>query len=71
MRAGIALYALDAVVRAEPAWLGHFRQSQALAAAAASSRRLKLRADEAELRDAVLLTRPGDDPGPAGRLYRG
>jgi len=43
---------------------------QALAAAVASSRRLRLRADEAELRDAVLLTKPGDDPGLAGRLYR-
>jgi hypothetical protein len=70
MRAGIALYALDAVVRAQPAWLGHFRQAQALAATVACSRRLRLRAGEAELRDAVLLTKPGDDPGPAGRLYR-
>ena len=35
MRAGIALYALDAVVRAQPVWLGHFRQAQALDAAAA------------------------------------
>ena len=35
-----------------------------------SARLLRLRADEAALRDARHLTRPGDDPGPAGRLYR-
>src|SRR4051812_41977802 len=50
--AGAALFALDQIVRAEPTWLGAFRMRQALAAAAASSRLLRLRADEAALRDA-------------------
>lgn len=49
---------------------------QALAAAATSARLLRLREDKAALRDAHHLTRPadgrrpGDDPGPAGRLHR-
>jgi hypothetical protein len=69
LRAGAALFALDAGIRAEPAWIGHFRSVQALAAASASARKLRLRADEAGLRDVLHLTKPGDDPGPAGRLY--
>jgi hypothetical protein len=68
--AGAALFALDQIVRADPPWLGALRMRQALAAAAVSARLLRLRADEAALRDAHHLTRPGDDPGPAGRLYR-
>lgn len=68
--AGAALFALDQVVRADPPWLGAFRMRQALAAAATSARLLRLREDEAALRDAHHLTRPSDDPGPAGRLYR-
>lgn len=43
---------------------------QALAAAAGSGRLLPLREDEPALRDAHHLTRPADDPGPEGRLYR-
>jgi hypothetical protein len=69
LRAGAVLLALDGLVRAQPMWIGHFRSVQALAAANASARKLRLRADEAELRDALHLTKPGDDPGPAGRLY--
>jgi hypothetical protein len=42
---------------------------QALAAAE-TARLLRLREDEPALRDAHHLTRPGDDPGPAGRLHR-
>src|SRR5215207_2508907 len=68
--AGAALLALDQIVRAEPPWLGALRQRQALAAAAASSRLMRLPADEAALRDAHHLTRAGDDPGPSGRLHR-
>ena len=68
--AGAALLALDQIVRAEPPWLGALRQRQALAAAAVSSRLMRLPADEAALRDAHHLTRAGDDPGPSGRLHR-
>ncbi len=66
--AGAALFALDQIVRNDPAWLGALRMRQALAAAAASARLLRRREDEAELRDAHHL--PSDDPGPAGRLHR-
>ncbi len=68
--AGAALLALDQIVRADPPWLGGLRMRQALAAAAGSARLLRLREDEPALRDAHHLTRPGDDPGPAGRLHR-
>src|SRR3954453_14205640 len=68
--AGAALLALDQIVRAEPPWLGALRQRQALAAAAISSRLMRLPADEAALRDAHHLTRAGDEPGPSGRLHR-
>ena len=68
--AGAALFALDQIVRADPPWLGAWRMRQAVAAAEVSARLLRLREDEASLRDAHHLTRPGDDPGPAGRLHR-
>lgn len=68
--AGAALFALDQVVRRNPPWLGVWRTRQALDAAATSARMLRLREDEGALRDAHHLTRPGDDPGPAGRLHR-
>jgi hypothetical protein len=68
--AGAVLLAVDRIVRADPDWLGTLRLRQALRAAAASARLLRHREDEARLRDAHHLTRPGDDPGPAGKLYR-
>ena len=68
--AGAALFALDQMVRANPPWLGALRMRQALAAAAVSARLFRLREDEVALRDAHHLTRPADDPGPAGRLHR-
>ncbi|MBB4200171.1 hypothetical protein GGD83_003998 [Rhodoblastus sphagnicola] len=68
--AGAVLLALDRMVRAEPGWLGALRARQALQAAATSVRSLRHREDEAALRDAHHLTRPGDDPGPAGKIYR-
>ncbi len=68
--AGAVLLALDRIVRADPDWLGTLRARQALRAAAASARLLRHREDDAGLRDAHHLTRPGDDPGPAGKLYR-
>jgi hypothetical protein len=68
--AGALVFALDQIVRADPAWLGALRMRQALRAAAASARGLRHREDEPALRDAHHLTRPGDDPGPAGTIYR-
>lgn len=68
--AGAAFLALDQALRAAPPWLGILRLRQALAAAAATARLLRLREGLAELRDAHHLTRPADDPGPAGHLHR-
>tara|TARA_R110000787_G_scaffold68280_6_gene152813 strand:+ start:189 stop:1142 length:954 start_codon:yes stop_codon:yes gene_type:complete len=65
--AGIALKSLDDLVRSDPVWAGCWRSRQALKCAAAV--RLMGRAeDEQALRDAVLLTAAGDDPGPAGKV---
>ena len=66
--AGAVLGALDAVVRQQESWAGAWRQRLALAAATVTAKQAGRIEDEANLRDAVLLTRPGDDPGPAGRL---
>ncbi len=66
--AGAASGALDAVVRRRERWGGAWRQRLALAAAAATAKHAGRVEDEAALRDAVLLTRPGDDVGPAGRM---
>ena len=68
LRAGANLFALDAIIRAEPAWLGCFRQRQALDAAVSCARILRLDADVASLRDAKNLTRVGDDPGAAVKM---
>ncbi|MBX9909339.1 MAG: DUF1403 family protein [Beijerinckiaceae bacterium] len=68
--AGAALLALDQIVRAAPPWLGVLRARLALKAASVAARLLRQKADEAALRDAQHLTRPGDDPGPTGRLHR-
>ncbi|MER8376514.1 DUF1403 family protein [Mesorhizobium sp. M1406] len=68
--AGAAIGALDAVVRRQERWAGAWRQRLALAAAAATARQAGRVEDEGALRDAVLLTRPGDflSVGPAGFL---
>ena len=65
--AGAALACLDAAVRENPPWAGVFRRRLALGAAAASVLRAGRAEDEAGLRDAFHLSRPGADPGPAGR----
>ncbi len=65
--AGAALFRLDAVVRENPPWAGVFRRRLGLSAAAASVLRAGRAEDEARLRDAFHLARPGADPGPAGR----
>lgn len=67
--AGIALKTIDDLVRSEPAWVGCWRSRQALACAAEAVRLMGRREAESELRDAVLLTSSGDDPGPAGKVF--
>ncbi len=66
--AGAALSALHSVALDErPPWQ-LWRRRLALTNAAAVVRLQGRREREAELRDAWCLRRPGDDPGPAGRL---
>src|SRR5690606_15303625 len=71
LAAGAAIGALDAVVRRDEKWAGAWRQRLALSAAAVTAKQAGRVQDEASLRDAVLLTRPGDDVGPAGRMFLG
>ncbi|TGU46818.1 DUF1403 family protein [bacterium M00.F.Ca.ET.152.01.1.1] len=70
LTAGAAIGALDAVVRRQERWAGAWRQRLALAAAAATAKQVGRVEDESALRDAVLLTRPGDflSVGPAGSM---
>ncbi len=67
--AGIALKSLDDLIRADPPWLGCWRDRLALKSAAVAARMLGRNEDEQALRDAILLTTPGDNPGPAGKLF--
>ena len=65
--AGAALARLDALVREEPPYAGVWRRRLALSAAVASVARTARSESEAGLRDALHLTKPGANPGPAGR----
>lgn len=67
--AGIALKSLDDLIRADPPWLGCWRDRLALKSAAVAARMLGRNEGEHALRDAILLTAAGDDPGPAGKLF--
>jgi hypothetical protein len=68
--AGAALAALDSVAKSDPPWAGVWRCRLALkSAAAVTANLLNRREDEAALRDAVALAKPGQDLGPAGRVY--
>jgi len=67
--AGASLALLDRVLRPPPPFAGALRQRLALKAAAVSAKILRLREDEAALRDAEHLA-AAEDPGPAGRLHR-
>ena len=67
--AGIALKSLDDLVLFDPVWAGCWRSRQALKCAAVAVRLMGRTEDEHALRDAVLLTASGDDPGPAGKLF--
>ena len=66
--AGIALKSLDDLVRSEPAWAGCWRQRLALRGSQSAVQLSGRNEVETVLRDAVLLTAPGDDPGPAGTM---
>ncbi len=65
---GAAIGALDAVVRRQERRAGAWRQRLAHSAAAVTAKRAGRVEEESALRDAVLLTSPGDNVGPAGRL---
>ncbi|WP_312809069.1 DUF1403 family protein [Agrobacterium cavarae] len=67
--AGIALKSLDDLIRADPPWLGCWRDRLALKSAAVAARMVGRTEEENAIRDAVLLTAAGDDPGPAGKLF--
>ncbi|MGR9202204.1 DUF1403 family protein [Rhizobium leguminosarum] len=67
--AGIALKSLDDLIRADPPWLGCWRDRLALKSAAGAARMHGRSENETALRDAVLLTAPGDDSGPGGKLF--
>lgn len=69
--AGAALVLLDPLARAEAPVGTLWRQRLALEAATAVSVLEGRRETAAQLRDALVLTRPGDDPGPAGRMLAG
>jgi hypothetical protein len=68
LAAGAAIGVLDAIVRRQERWAAAWRQRLALAAAAVTAKQAGRIEDEGQLRDAILLTRPGDDVGPAGLL---
>ncbi|NGO66764.1 DUF1403 family protein [Rhizobium daejeonense] len=67
--AGIALKSLDDLVQSGPLWGGCWRARQALRCATSAVRLMGRNEEEAALRDAVLLTMRGDDPGPAGKVF--
>jgi hypothetical protein len=67
--AGIALKSLDDLIRADPPWLGCWRDRLTLKSAGVAVRMLGRSEEETSIRDAVLLTATGDDPGPAGKLF--
>lgn len=69
LAAGVALKALDDLVRSDPSWGGCWRVRQALRCAETATRLLGRDEEAAALRDAILLAAPGGDPGPAGRVY--
>jgi hypothetical protein len=68
--AGAAQAAVDLFVRSDPPWAGAWRRRLALKSAAAVVQNLLNRCeDEAALRDAVALAKPGHELGPAGKVY--
>ena len=67
--AGISLKSLDDLIRSDPPWLGCWRDRIALKSAAVAAKMVGRNEDEHALRDALLLTAAGDDPGPGGNLF--
>ncbi len=67
--AGIALKSLEDLVRSTPPWAGCWRSRQGLKCAAVAVRLMGRNEDEHALRDALLLTAAGGDPGPASRVF--
>src|SRR5208282_5591960 len=68
--AGATLAALDSVAKFDPSWAGVWRRRLALKSAVAVAQNLlKRHEDEAAQRDAVALAKPGQELGPAGRVY--
>jgi Protein of unknown function (DUF1403) len=68
--AGAALAALDSAAKSEPPWAGVWRRRLALRSSAAVAQNLlNRREDESALRDAVAFRRPGQELGPAGKVY--
>ena len=68
---GAALAALDPIARSDDPVGILWRKRLALAAAVAVSQLEGRREVEAPLRDTFALRKPGDDPGPAGRMLIG
>lgn len=68
---GATLAVLDPIARSDDPVGILWRKRLALAAAAAVSGLEGRREGEAQLRDAFALRKPGDDPGPAGRMLIG
>lgn len=69
-RSGAALAHLTLATAADPVPQALWRDRLALAAAEVSARIAGRREGAAALRDALHLTRAGDDPGPAGHILR-
>lgn len=67
--AGIALKSLDDLLRVDPPWLDCWRDRLALKSAAVAAKMVGRNEEEHALRDALLLTAAGGDPGPAGKLF--
>ncbi|MUO42867.1 DUF1403 family protein [Agrobacterium vitis] len=67
--AGIALKSLHDLILTDPPWLGCWRDRLALKSAAVAAKMPGRSEEEGAIRDAVLLTVAGDDPGPAGKLF--
>ncbi|MEZ5784383.1 MAG: DUF1403 family protein [Rhizobiaceae bacterium] len=68
--AGAALAAIHPIARHDHPLTQLWRQRMALASAEVVARMQGRAEDAAALRDHLYLTRPGDDPGPAGRLLQ-
>ncbi|MVA37318.1 DUF1403 family protein, partial [Agrobacterium vitis] len=60
---------LGDLIRVDPPWIDCWRNRLALKSAAIAAKMLGRNEEEDALRDGVLLTFAGDDPGPAGSCF--